>query len=60
MLTGGLYMMTLFFIILCSFFLGGTVKSWIDGGKLDIWDKAGMVLHPIAITVCSLSILHKM
>jgi hypothetical protein len=52
-------MTALGFIILCSFFLGGTVKSWIDGGKLDIWDKAGMVLHPIAITICSLSILQQ-
>jgi hypothetical protein len=59
MLTGGLNMTPLVFIILCSFFLGGIVRSWINEEKLDVWDKIGLVTHPIAITICSLAILNK-
>lgn len=31
------------------FFLGGNIRKWTLGHKLDVWEKAGMVLHPLVI-----------
>lgn len=37
------------FALASSFFLGGNIRKWMLGHDLDLWERTGMILHPVVI-----------